>query len=205
MWTAGTHPPQWIQVDLLKDSRIMGVDLLVDQYPAGRTVHQIWARGSDPSDSLVLLSEFDGPTESGQLLTYTAPPGLLPYRYIRIFSTVSPSWVAWSEIVIHTQNVTGISEDSPGIPRSNSLLQNYPNPFNPGTTIGYGISSGESGWVRLAVFDLLGREVALLVNENQAPGRYEVRFDAAGLSSGVYLYKLTAGNFVRTRRMAVIK
>ena len=59
--------------------------------------------------------------------------------------------------------------------------------------------------VKLVVCDLLGREVAVLVNERKAPGNYEVRFDAAGLASGVYFYRLTAGSFVQTKKMIVVK
>ncbi len=96
----------------------------------------------------------------------------------------------------------------PGLPMRTELQANYPNPFNPITTIGYTVGGTEhqtSGVseVRLAVYDILGREVAVLVNEKKAPGRYEVRFDAAGLSSGVYFYCLTAGSNVQTRKMAL--
>jgi hypothetical protein len=91
-----------------------------------------------------------------------------------------------------------------------ALLQNYPNPFNPSTTIGYTIvGAGHEAignrWVKLAVYDLLGREVALLVNENQQPGRYTVQFSADKLSSGIYFYALSAGSFFETKRMMVLK
>lgn len=75
-----------------------------------------------------------------------------------------------------------------GVPLKLELMQNYPNPFNPTTMIGYQIPV--SGHVRLTVFDLLGREVAVLVDERKAAGRYEVRFDGSGLSSGVYFYRI---------------
>jgi N-acetylneuraminic acid mutarotase len=83
------------------------------------------------------------------------------------------------------------------------LGQNYPNPFNPSTTIKYELPTSSD--VRLTVFDMLGREVAVLVNEKKAPGSYEVKFDAAGIPSGVYLCRLTAGSFVQTRKMIVVK
>jgi carboxypeptidase T len=86
-----------------------------------------------------------------------------------------------------------------------ALDQNYPNPFNPSTTIGYRVSGLGSSWVRLAVYDILGREMAMLVNEKKAPGSYSVRFDAGSLASGVYFYRLSAGNFVQTRTMLVIR
>ncbi len=83
------------------------------------------------------------------------------------------------------------------------LSQNYPNPFNPSTVISYQISV--SSEVSLKVFDMLGREVASLVHGRKAAGQYHVTFDASGLSSGMYIYRLTANNFVDTRRMMLIK
>ena len=83
------------------------------------------------------------------------------------------------------------------------LEQNYPNPFNPTTTIKYSIA-GE-GIVTLKVFNTIGEEVALLVNETKLAGNYEVEFDASGLSSGIYLYRLHSGNFVQTRKMLLLK
>jgi serine protease len=77
------------------------------------------------------------------------------------------------------------------------LRQNYPNPFNPNSDIRYLIS--EISNVRFLVFDILGREVAVLVNERKDPGDYTVRFEATGLASGVYLYRLTAGSYAKTR------
>jgi uncharacterized protein (DUF362 family) len=95
------------------------------------------------------------------------------------------------------------SVDSPGVPAEVVLEQNFPNPFNPHSEIRYQIS--EFRMVRLVVYDLLGREVALLVNEIKPAGTYDVRFDASGLASGMYLYRLTAGPFVETRKMIVLK
>jgi serine protease AprX len=96
---------------------------------------------------------------------------------------------------------------TPGVPVSYMLDQNFPNPFNPGTTIGFRVPN--PAWVRLAVYDLLGREVALLVNEPFGVGYYRSSFIANGLSSGVYVYRLqeTGGNasLVETRRMIVVR
>ena len=84
-----------------------------------------------------------------------------------------------------------------------TLTQNYPNPFNPTTAIRYQLSAVSD--VKLIVYDILGREVTVLVNERKPPGRFEVEFNAAGLASGVYLYKLTAGNFVQVRKMVLVR
>lgn len=88
-------------------------------------------------------------------------------------------------------------------PQQFELSQNYPNPFNPATTISYTIP--QSSFVTLKVYDIIGNEVATLVNENKEAGRYNVNFDAANLSSGIYLYSITAGNFTEVRKMTLIK
>ncbi|MBK7377947.1 MAG: T9SS type A sorting domain-containing protein [Ignavibacteriales bacterium] len=93
-------------------------------------------------------------------------------------------------------------------PASFSLEQNYPNPFNPSTKISW--QSPESSWQTLKVFDVLGNEVATLVDEEKPAGRYEVEFDSRSdegqnLSSGVYFYRLQTGDFVQTRKMTLLK
>lgn len=88
-------------------------------------------------------------------------------------------------------------------PDSYNLAQNYPNPFNPVTTIRYSIP--QSGFVTLKIYDLLGREVAALVNEEKSPGVYEVQFDGSNLASGVYLYTLQAGEFADTKKFLLLK
>jgi len=83
------------------------------------------------------------------------------------------------------------------------LSQNYPNPFNPSTTIQYSIK--ERTPVQLVLYDILGREVEVLVNEEQAAGYYKVNFNAANLASGIYFYRLKAGSFVETKKMLLVK
>jgi hypothetical protein len=100
--------------------------------------------------------------------------------------------------------VTGVSEGPVNeVPVSMSLAQNYPNPFNPTTAISYQLSAVSK--TKIAVYDLLGREVAVLVNDVQNPGSYRVVFDARGLSSGVYYYRLSAGNQSVTKKMALVR
>ena len=96
-----------------------------------------------------------------------------------------------------------VAGDREEMPRSFGLSQNYPNPFNPNSDIRYQVSGSRS--VRLSVFDLLGREIAVLVDEVKGPGTYTVRFDGSGFASGVYYYRLTAGGFVETRKMILAK
>jgi hypothetical protein len=89
------------------------------------------------------------------------------------------------------------------LPLEVSLQQNHPNPFNPSTTISYQLP-GESR-VMLRVFDVLGREVRTLVDGTEGPGYKSVQFDAGGLASGMYLYRLEFGSFVETRTMILLK
>jgi hypothetical protein len=90
-----------------------------------------------------------------------------------------------------------------GLPTEFRLEQNYPNPFNPATRISFSVRG--SGFVSLKVYDLLGREVRTLVSENLHPGSYEVTFDASGLASGIYYYRLTAGEFTQSKRMMLLR
>jgi hypothetical protein len=96
------------------------------------------------------------------------------------------------------------SQNFPGI---FTLYQNYPNPFNPTTKIKYSIPVGtqHAVSVQLKVYDILGREVATLVNKQQQPGNYEVEFNASNFASGVYFYQLRAGNFISTKKMILLK
>lgn len=97
----------------------------------------------------------------------------------------------------------GISNISSEIPEGFKLNQNYPNPFNPSTKISFAIP--KSGFVNLKIYDMTGREITNLVNEQLQTGSYEVDFNASHLSSGVYYYKLTSGNFSEVKKMMLVK
>ena len=99
--------------------------------------------------------------------------------------------------------IIGIQNISTEIPSVYSLSQNYPNPFNPTTVISFQLSV--AGQVVLNVYDVMGREVQTLVNESLKPGTYEASFDGSQLTSGVYFYKLSAGDFSETKKMLMIK
>lgn len=99
--------------------------------------------------------------------------------------------------------VTGIRKESPETPSSFSLSQNYPNPFNPSTTINFSVVG--NGLVSLKVYDLLGREVATLVNEELKSGNYSYKFNAEKLTSGIYVYRLTTKTFTSTKKMMLVK
>ena len=95
------------------------------------------------------------------------------------------------------------TEQDLNIPAEISLDQNYPNPFNPTTQIQFQLP--ESQHVQLAVYDMLGRQVALLADAPLAAGNHEVTFDASRLPSGTYIYRIVAGEFSQVRRMVLVK
>ena len=100
-------------------------------------------------------------------------------------------------------NLTGITGNNTDIPKSYSLIQNYPNPFNPVTYIGFSVPVSSD--VKLTVFDMLGREVALLANGKFDAGNYSIDFDASNLPSGIYFYTLKAGSFSDNKKNDVDK
>jgi hypothetical protein len=104
----------------------------------------------------------------------------------------------WSETITFTT-----SSESDEIPAEIILEQNYPNPFNLGTTIRYGIPENEP--VLLEVFNLLGKKIEILVNEQRTAGFHNVNFNATNLSSGIYIYQLKVNNQIRTKKMMLIK
>jgi hypothetical protein len=145
----------------------------------------------------------------------------LTWEFINYSSTPSTVWL--DNIFFPANSViTGIEHEEK-IPLAFNLYQNYPNPFNPTTKIKYTIPSnppdsplyergGGEGFVTLKIYDILGKEIALLVNEIQPPGEYEIEFDASGLSSGVYFYQLKvlpnggqAKDLIQTRKMVLLR
>ena len=99
--------------------------------------------------------------------------------------------------------VTGVEQLEGVLPQGYGLEQNYPNPFNPTTTVGFSVPV--SGFVSLKVFDLLGREVMTLVNEERAAGSHRVTFDATNLPTGTYLYTLKTSGYQETKRMVLVR
>jgi hypothetical protein len=125
--------------------------------------------------------------------------GLIVIKYAQVVSAVGPA-----------------SES--GVPAQCMLQQNYPNPFNPTTRISFNVdrvvapsavegppSTTVNSLVRLSVYDVLGREVAILADGRYPAGKYDFTFDGSNLASGVYFYRLTAGNFTAVRKMNLLK
>jgi hypothetical protein len=111
-----------------------------------------------------------------------------------------------SGIILYTKNgggVTSAGQEREALLKDFSLEQNYPNPFNPVTTINYQLAM--NSFVTVTVFDLLGRKVATLANQERSAGNYSVQWDASTLSSGMYLYRISAGSFTQTKKMMLIR
>ena len=148
--------------------------------------------GGDGTDILNFESPVEGSVDDGSTIT---TPGFADVTYSN-FETVNISVVS------------GVEEADVALPLSYNLSNNYPNPFNPSTKIKYQIPSnvkGETANVELIVFDILGREVATLVNEQQKPGYYEIDFSASHLTSGIYFYRIQAGKFIETKKMVLLR
>ena len=122
----------------------------------------------------------------------------------QIVATATDSAGNTSEFSLAFDIVTSVADTASSLtPKAFELLQNYPNPFNPSTTINYQIP--ELSNVVLKVYDVLGNEISVLVNESKQPGYYEVELNATSLPSGIYFYRLQAGSFVETKKMILIK
>ena len=129
--------------------------------------------------------------------------------YLRLVTTVEGEAdyylgnVQNSSEELNKHNYQQVSFNGADIPVTYALEQNYPNPFNPVTTINYQIP--KSGMVTLKVYDIIGAEVATLVNEEKTVGRYEVNFDASKFASGVYIYQLQVNDFINMKKMILLK
>ena len=134
------------------------------------------------------------------------------------YDASAQKWVLYNEdlepyalgvkFVVYVANSSGIvtaveEETNPTTVTNFELQQNYPNPFNPSTKIKYSLA--EQSQVTLKVYNILGKEIATLVNEVKGNGNHEVSFDGSGLASGVYFYTLQAGKITQTRKMILMK
>ncbi len=129
-------------------------------------------------------------------------------EYVRTYLPTEENSTRHNKDISHTYTIvksdstSGISEFSP-LPGDFALFQNYPNPFNPSTIIGYRLS--ESAFVSLKVYNLLGKEIAVLVNGMQSLGKYEIEFNTSNLAGGIYFYKITAGKNNAVGKMQLLK
>jgi hypothetical protein len=187
-----------------------------------------WTGFNNPgTNDSAIYSLMDGEAEPGSLIqpcqSPSAPTDSRIWSSIGPFPTMKPgdtlklsialvSGVSVTDMTTNAQLAldlynnkyfVGVRDDKSPLPSEYRLDQNYPNPFNPSTTIRYDVP--KSVWVTLKIYDILGREVATLVNGMESPGYKQVTFNANSLPTGVYTYTLTAGSFVQTKKMMLMK
>ncbi len=183
--------------------------------PNGQTVTYTWqlATTQDFAEGSVLVD-----ADAGTMTTYETTLGTIAGALDDAGVALHTSVTMWhralasdgysatpspaAEITLVRGTLTSV-EDEAAFPKHFALDQNYPNPFNPTTTIAYALP--QTAEVRLAVYNLFGREVARLVETTQSAGRYTVLFNADGLASGIYFYRIEAGSFSQTRPLTVLK
>jgi photosystem II stability/assembly factor-like uncharacterized protein len=152
----------------------------------------------------VYKSTDDGVSFANLNFAYSSNQVLAYQNKILVAVTSSSNGGVW---VCADSTVTGFQNNNTEVPAKFELLQNYPNPFNPISKIKYQIAKmqTENQKVKLTVFDISGKEVAVLVNEEKIPGKYEVTFDGSNFSSGIYIYKLETGNLSISMKMILLK
>jgi beta-glucosidase len=199
-WSSQFSDPQFIYIDLESVTHIEQIDIIWETAYAKEYKIQI----SDNAIDWITIEHITNGDGSIDRI-FTSSEG----RYIRMFGIQRGTEWGYSifEFEIYQSRITEIKNDE--LENENSkftryyLLNNFPNPFNPSTRIKYSIP--QSTLVILKVFDILGNEIEILVNDEKPMGTYEVEFNAALLPSGVYFYRIQAGNFVQTKKMVLMK
>jgi len=162
-----------------------------------------WIDVSTTSDFSSILTAYNNkPVNNVTSYNITSLTPNVVYYY-RISSSNPYGTSPYSNTISVQTLLVGISDNSNSMPNKYELSQNYPNPFNPSTIIKYSIPEG--AFVTLKVYNMVGEEVATLVNANRSAGNYEARFNAVNLPSGTYLYKIQAGSFSQIKKMILVK
>jgi len=182
-------------------------------YKAGGTGENfIWTKLTDNAVDSISggIAPFTGNYKAENLLspfTGTDPTGTWTLSIYDGVAGNTGALQAWGLVLIYSSPV-GVEDEPTAIPLQFQLFQNYPNPFNPTTHIHFEIPllvGGRGGFVTLRIYDILGREEAILINERKPPGEYQVQWNASGFPSGVYFYQLKTDDFIQTRKMLLVK
>jgi hypothetical protein len=194
-------------------------DAAYSTYPSlavsGANVHLVWYDTRDGNSEIYYKLSTNGGVSWGTDIRLTNDPGTSLYPFIVISNSVLH--VIWADNrdgnyeIYYKRNPTGnpigIVPINSEIPSEFELFQNYPNPFNPTTNVQFSIINVQ--YVTLKLFDILGKEVATLINEKLQPGTYEVTFDGSNLASGIYFYRIEANgnnqNYIKTMKALLIK
>jgi len=199
-WSSAFSDPQYIVIDLGKVFKLKEIILYWES--AYAKSYQVLISDDDVTYKNI-FTETNGDGGIDKIVTSESA------RYVQIYCIQRATQWGNSlyEVVIHSEETTAVdSVKQIKIPNEFSLSQNYPNPFNPVTTIQYSIPAQHSGvYVTLKIYDVLGKEVAVLVDEEKKAGTFAVVWNASSFASGVYYYTLRAGSFVQTKKLMLVK
>jgi hypothetical protein len=161
--------------------------------------------GTNSGDNRIMITEMPGTTAFHSYEKLRTPRNGLSSNQWHDATDISNNVVLVYLIRAYVSfpGTSGVQQVAELTPSSYKLEQNYPNPFNPTTTINYSVA--KAGFVKIKVYDVLGREAATLINENKPAGNYTVQFNASKLVSGVYFYRIETDNFVQTKKMILMK
>lgn len=222
-WTAttGSLTDDWLFTDSLNlvtgDSLKFWIQL--GTWPDGQSTYypdslQIWITTvKSPTGGtrtrIATITSLPQPINVWQYKTFDLSSfnGQLVYVGFRYYMNVTLNGIMVNIDEVFVGNLSGPPVGTPtvngNVPATYSLKQNYPNPFNPVTSIEFDLPKNE--FVKLSVYNTIGQEVSVLVNNTLNAGSHKVNFDASNLPSGIYIYKITAGDFTMTRRMSLVK
>ena len=198
--TNTNRPPVWVNT--------IPAGTIVPVVKAPTPVYYTYTyKATDPDNQTLTYSLIAGP--GGASITaagvFSWSPALADAGKTFVVTVQATDGVATIEstvLLMASSVITGVEEES-GVPTDYVLMQNYPNPFNPTTTIRFGLPKDSN--VRLSVFNILGQEVTVLVNKQMSAGYQKIEFDASKLTSGLYIYRIQADNFVQIKKMLLMK
>lgn len=190
----GTPADSILGLNLTNYIDTMQVWVCTDQDPVTAILKLATIRSSD-SNNVWNEYKYDLSSYNGQKI-------YIAFRYY-MNTTTDGLWCNIDNVIVGNASAIGIQTISTEVPQRFELKQNYPNPFNPVTNIEFSIAKTRD--VNLVIYNSLGQLVTTLVNQELKPGTYKYDFNASGLPSGSYYYRLTAGDFVRTNKMILVK
>ncbi len=195
-WSSAFSDDQWIMAEL---DTVYSIGRVVLKWQSAYGKQYRIETATDTTSWQTVYTETKG---NGGVDTIVFAP--VNAKYVRLYGVQRASRNGYSlyEFEIYRPSATDV-ETPNARPSKFKLMQNYPNPFNPRTDISFSV--GTYTYTSLRIYDLLGREVAVLVDEIKAPGEYSVQWNALAVSSGVYFYKLQAGGFCDMKKLVLLK